>query len=1058
MGAHTRIVLGGWLVALSVSSCITVASHSGEPAQRFLDAVREAGYFDTALDYLDQMEKSPLAPVAFKQVLDYERGLTLIAQAGSEVDLRARERLLDSAEVALQRFVQKDPNHRLALSARNQLGALLYRRGQLRIDQARRKQNDATLLAEARRFFDDAGKLFTSAQEDLRARLAPINNRRYTPAEREEEELREQLRRDYLQAQLLAAQVLEERAETFAQDSPEYRQALDEAYRAYQEIEKKYRVLATGLYARLAMARCMKKQEKWKEAIGFYTELLNESSLDELRDLKNEAILGAMDCWLQPSQKLFLEAINQATKWQDQLRPHELRDPLVLQVRYKLALAYKLYADSLHEQDPKNRQIGDLRRKARSLAIEVARFDSPVQGLARQLVADIRGVDVPEQERPEPKTFDDALRAAREAYDQMHTAEFLVRTLPERIAQETDAQIKADVQQQLQQAQQEVASKRDEALLLYRKALELANKETPVELLSVARVSLAHLLYLKGDYYDAAVLGEFLAVKYPAQSVARDAAAIGLASLVQLYTSANETEQPAAAARVRAFAERIINQWPDQPVAADAWNALLPFIVQDGDFERARRGIESIPETSPQRGEVELKLGRALWAAYRQGMVQLRQWQIEGAPPGIDLKEKQAQLEQRKQQAEQILEAGVNRVRQGGQYNESLLLSALALAQLYADTQQPAKAVALLEEPQIGPLARVRAKDPLAEKPGVAEETYRTALRAYLGQLREGSMAQSIDKVQEMMGELRQSLANVPDGNQRLVATYVGLARDLKGQLEIASLEERRKLVSAFEVFLKQIVAESKDFQVLNWAAETFFNLAESFDDPRSAIAPVTANNLYKQAITAYQTLLRYASENPSFLPDPRWGTLLQTRLALSQRRVGDYPGAIQTFLDILSKNNMALSVQVEAARTYQQWAHLPGKSQMLVQAIMGDHPDPNAKTPTNIIWGWGKIGKMTAGRKEFEDVFFESRLALAQCRFDYARSLPSDKKDMQDRYIELAKQDLWFTYRLYPELGGEKWKPAYDALLKEIQKAQGTKTEGLLEFQRRLAQSKPAS
>jgi tetratricopeptide (TPR) repeat protein len=927
----------------------------------------------------------------------------------------------------------------------------------LKIEQSRKKQDDANLMIQARQFFDQAEKLFRDAQADLRSRLEPINNRRYTPAEREEEERRDQLRRDYLQAQLLAAQVLEERAETFPPGSPERQQALDQAFKAYEEIEKKYRTLAAGLYARLAMGRCRQKQERFKEALGFFTDLLSDVNTPELRGIKTETLLAAMDCWLHPSQNLYLEAINQATKWQQELRPHEMRDPQVLQVRYKLALGHKLYADYLKQQDPKNRQSADHLRTARNLAVEVSRFPSPVQEAARQLVADIRGVALEETQQVNVKTFDEALRAAKDAYDQMQTAEFLVKTLPERLAQETDPQLKAEVQQQLETARQDAQKKREQAIDLYRRALTLANAETPVESLSMARVSLAHLLYLQGDYLEAAVLGEFLAVKFPAQSVAREAAAIALASLVQLYVTADVNDKPFAARRVQQLAERIIRQWPDQPVAADAWNALIPFVVQGGDFDKALQGIQSIPESLPQRGEVELRLGRALWAAYKQGMAQLRQAEGQGsAGPGSGAP-KPEQLQAWKQQAEQILLAGVTRVRSGGRRDESLLLAALALSQLYIDTQQADRAVALLEDQDIGPLALLRAKDSLTDKPEIAEEIYRTALRAYLGSLISGQATNALEKAQSLMQEFKAALAAHPQGNQRLIANYLGLAREVKSQMELASFEEKKALLAGFELFLKQVVADSREFQVLYWAAETFYSLAESFDDPASAIAPQTANQLYRQAVDLFKKLLSEAEKDSNFLPDTRLKTSLEMRLALAQRRIGDFEGAVKTLLSILTKNNMALPVQVEAARTYQQWAQLPGRSEMYLKAMVGDYPDPQAKTPTNIIWGWGKIGKLTAGRKEFEDIFFESRLALAECRYRYALALAASNKQNSDRYLEMAKQDIWFTFRLYPELGGQKWLPKYDSLLKDIQKSLGQKVEGLAEFRRRLAESKPA-
>ncbi len=1039
--------LGAVLCVLSLWPAPFAAA--GEPADEFLQALRTEGYFDTALEFLAQMETSPLAPIAFKQVIPYERGLTLVSAASVELDTRIREQMLNDAEQALTAFIQKDPNHRMVPSARNQLGNLLYLRGNFKVELSKRN-NDAGLLTEARRFYDEGYQVFGKVQQELKAKLDVVNSRQYDASQREEEELRDQMRRDYLQAQLLAAQVLEERAETLAKGSPEYLQVLTDAEKQYQEIEKKYTRWAAGLYARMALGRCLQKRDKYAEALGFYTELLDAIDTPELRGLRTDTMELAMECWLHPDVKLYAEAISRGTAWQTSLRPYEARTPQALGILLNLAKAHQSYAEFLKQTNPKDRQINELLRTARNLAVEVSRYPSDAQDAARQFIADLRGVEVIAEERPQPKTFSDAKTAGKESLDQMQNATFLVDALPARLAQETDPQLKTELQAQLDEAQQNVTGKRDEAIDYYRLALALANKDTPLEDLNLVRMTLAHLLYLQGEFYDSALVAEFVTRKYPAQLAAREAAKIGLAAYVQLYSSAPEDARQFEANGLRELCDYIVKQWPDQPVAADAWNALIPFIVKEGDFARAQAGIATIPETAPQRGEVELKIGRALWGAYRQGMADLRKWERDGVPAGVDVAQTKTQLEEWKTQAQQILSAGLDRVRaNSAKIDASLMLAALSMAQVYVETQQAAKAVELLEDPSFGPLTLARAQNPVTQLPGLTEETYRTGLRAYLASLAGGGeTAQAMQKAKDLMAELKTSWANDPQGQQRLIATYLGLARDLKSQMEIASFDERKSLSQGFELFLSQVSKESDDFQVLNWAGETFYGLAESFDDT-STIAPVTANGLYKQALTVFQKIADLAAKQANFLPTPQYMSVIDLRIAMCNRRIGDYNAAINTFVKILTEKNMTLNVQVEAARTFQQWASAPGKHDLYQRAMLGYFPDKNASTPSNIIWGWGKIGKMTAGRKEFEAAFFESRYELARCRFEYARQIKDDAS--QKRYIELAKQDIWYTYRLYPQLGGQEWSGKYDALLKQIQQARGEKADGLAEFQRQL-------
>jgi hypothetical protein len=1033
----------GWLV------CATLAARGGEPAEQFLQALRERGYYETALEYLTQMETSPLAPIDFRRVIAYERAITLVSAAGAELDPTAREKLLDQAELSLNEFLTNATAHPLAQAARNQLGNLLYMRGVIKV-QLSKRNNDPALLNQARQFYDQAHGVFVESQKTLRERLSPINNRQYDVSQKAEIEARDQMRSDYLQAQLLAAQVLEDRAHTATAGTPEHLQMLQEADKQYLDIEEKYRTLIAAPLASLGRGRCHQGMGKLKEALGFYTELMGQPVSEDLRPIKTEALQRAMECWLDPSIKLYAEAVNRGTAWQQSLRPHELRDPLALTILYQLAVANKHYSELIKESNPRDRQVNDLLRTARGLAFEVSKHPSDAQEAARQLLADLRGVELDPQQRPDPKTFAEAQAAGNDALDQMQNAVFLVQALPERLANESDPEIKADLEKQLAEAQQHLVGKRQDAVGYYRQSLGLINADVALDDVNLVRTRLSHLLYLEENYLDAALLAEFVVRRYPAHAAAREAAKIALAGYVQLYTQAAADDRDFEIRHLKDLSNYIVGQWPDQPVAADAWNALIPFIVQDGDFERARQGLNRIPDTLPQRGEIELKLGRALWGAYRQGLAELRKWEREGAPAGADIGQKKTQLDAWKSQAEGILSAGVQRVRNAsGRVDASFVLATLSLAQTYIETQQTGKAVALLEDAQIGPLTLVRADHGATAASGTPEEIYRTCLRAYLGAMAAGdNAAESMNKAKAMMAELKARVAGDPTAEQRLIGVYIGLVRDLKSQMDIASDEERRSLSSGFEAFLSQVAKETNEFQILNWAAETFFNLAESLDDPAALAATPAAASLFQQALTIYERILAEAAKSPEYLPAPQYDLLLRMRVASISRRTGKYEAAMDTLVNILKQKNMLLNVQVEAARTYQMWAAFPGKHELYQRAMLGFYPDANAKPPANIVWGWGKIGQLTAGRKDFEPVFLEARYNLARCRYEYARR--SQDEEAKTRYLDLAKKDVWFTYNYSKELGGAEWRPKYDQLLKDIQKSRQEPATGLAEFEKK--------
>jgi hypothetical protein len=68
---------------------------------------------------------------------------------------------------------------------------------------------------------------------------------------------------------------------------------------------------------------------------------------------------------------------------------------------------------------------------------------------------------------------------------------------------------------------------------------------------------------------------------------------------------------------------------------------------------------------------------------------------------------------------------------------------------------------------------------------------------------------------------------------------------------------------------------------------------------------------------------------------------------------------------------------------------------------------------------------------KTFRDAFFEARLNIARCRYEAAM-----KKEGNARRDDLsnAKLGIQSLARIYPDYGGERWKPHFEGLVKDIQ------------------------
>src|SRR5262249_31450140 len=156
------------------------------------------------------------------------------------------------------------------------------------------------------------------------------------------------------------------------------------------------------------------------------------------------------------------------------------------------------------------------------------------QDAARKLLPELVGGEVETASRPEPKTFIEAKTAAKDAIDAMQTANLLVRTLPSRMSGSKPPE-REELKKQYDEAKEQAAKGPREALRCCRLAIKSADNETSLEDLNRVRYLLCYLLYNEGNYYDAIVVGDLLAKRYPDSQGARQCAKIVLASFVKLY-------------------------------------------------------------------------------------------------------------------------------------------------------------------------------------------------------------------------------------------------------------------------------------------------------------------------------------------------------------------------------------------------------------------------------------------------------------------------------------------------------------------------------------------
>ncbi len=1031
------------LLALLVPSLVLWASSSAsavEPAREFLAALRQRKYFDEALEYLDRIEKNPAAPIELKETLLYEKGVTLVEASREQRDPGLREQALNDAQKLLSQFVGQRPDHEKANAARSQLGNLIVERARVKVEEAKKVDDKTALQAEAVKLYEEAFQVFKSLQESVKTQLERIpkvlDRRDKQQAKMAEQRL--QLRADYLQTLLLAAAIREEVADAVPSDDPRRDKFLTEAADQYADIYTKYRSLLAGLYARMYQGRCNQKMGKFRDALGYFSELLDQPDEPEaFRNLKTRTMKLAMECWLDTSQKKYVEAIKRGEAWVKKARPTEDREPDWLYLRYMLAKAYKMQAeeagDGAGSADAKRS-----RSEARQLAQFVAKFTSDYQKDAQQLVAELGGPDRT-GEKLVPKTFAEAKNAGKEALDSIQPATLVVNRVPARIAAEKDPAAKAALQEQLDAAKETLATAQDDAMDYFRTALTLADSETPSDEIAVVRYFLCYLYYTKQQYYDAGVLGEFIAQRYPSTAGARPCAQIALASYLSLYDENQTEDKDFEVRRIVSIAEYTVNKWPDQPEAADALNALIRFSIDAGELDRAEMFLAKMPKSSPKLGEAQLKVGQAIW---RECLEKARTIQAaeEGEDPGAaDIAALKDALKSLQAKARDVLSTGFDATKGSGSVNGTLLLAGLSLAQAYVEAQtaeDAAEAIAVLEHEQAGPLTLVRAGHPGAQNEGYIQETLKTALRAYILALGSTGDADAvIAKSKQVMSELKAATGDTPEGKARLVNVYVGLASDLDARLADASDEAKDSLSKGFEAFLQQLSSSATELNVVNWVAETYERLGEGFDTKDQLTS--TANRYYEEAAKAFGKIV----DLPGVTPQLK--TQVQIRQAQIKVRQRQFDKALEVYEALLTESPVMLNVQVDAAKAYQLWAGMPNSEKLYERALLGARPDPATKK--NVIWGWRKIGDTTSRYPKFKEVFHEARYNQAICRLEFASSKQGAE---QAKWLKLAETEIMLLYRLYPDLGGEAWKAKYDAVLKRIQTAKGDQPLGLKKFQ----------
>lgn len=1040
-----RSLIVSRLPALLVLTLSAVTFHASpavakEPVERFLDRLRGLEMHDMSVMYLESLRSRPNLDPDLKAKLPYEEGVSLMAGARSTFDPPTKLKMLDQAVARFQEFIKANPKHPRVAMANTQTGNILVERAKVDLEKSKKPINAAqkdTLVSNSRKLFDDARKVFEEAEKQFEAKEKEYPKLIDQKTEPKLFEERAEVRQDYMQSRLFAASVLYEYAKTYDPKDPKFKELMTESAKRYESIADRWRQYVAGLYALMWAGRNWQEMGDRKKALALYGQLL---AMEPQGDTVVEALLAetlalSISCWIHPEEKLYDEALKQGEAWLGKTRNDKTAEGLG--VHWMLSEANFLKAGTIKANSEKKEELAQ-RKKLEIAALKhakiVASFENDYRKQAQERVANLSKVDMT---AGPPKTFADARERAQEAVENSQVFGNEIKDAKTEKEKVDLAKKKSDAEKQ--------------ALKLFQLALALKNQSeepVPIDLVNRIRHVMCYLNFQQQNYYDAAVIGEFLAQRYPSSPGAKQAAKIALACYVYTFNVPGNQTPQFDIGQMEKLSRLIVERWKGEPEADEALMKLADIYLNSGRIDEAIEALGQITEASPIRPLANTKAGHALWSQY------IRQSKsIEGPlPPEV------AKL---RTDAEAMMKKGIPEMRK--QVNAenppsmTLLTSEISLTQLYVETGRAPEAIKLLEMKPMG-LLEMAAHESTKGAGVLRGETYKSGLRAYVSVGRP-------DDAEKMMNALDKEYAG--EDAAKLTRIYVTLGKELERQLADLPEEkkaERKTLLGSFEKFLSRITQRSQGntYATLNWIAETFYALGKG-TEARGQPTP-DSKAYFGKAVDAYKKILAemekdkaFGPQNSAEAPNAREQNTVRLRVKLANctRRMGEFESSVATLKKIISENPTMLEAQLESAYTYQAWALVdPTKYK---EAISGVY-ETNTKTKKQdrVIWGWAHMStimqKSGARNPGLMHYFHEARFNLNRCRQLRSAGKPADEKKKD---LEGAENDILVIARLYPDLGGPDWAPLYKKLFSEIRTA--LSKQGTLEMEQ-AKMTKPAS
>lgn len=997
-------LLSGLLGLISVAA-LTGAAAGAAPRSEladFLATLRQRGYADFAVEYLELHKEDPTLPADVKETWDIEMSNSLwIAsmQIGNEQEA---ERKRQAAQKHLEAFLKDHPNHPALADAMTTWGTTALENGVVRINLAKISTAAAEKevhLKEARTLLKDAHARLTKAVEACQAlqkeakpavkedgadgaeepevkKKPAADNRKPTPAEEAAAELAFRLTVARFKVALTDYWFAQTCDDTQAEEKTA---RLKTATEVLKEIHKNYSGELPGWIAYYWEARILSETSKDEAAIENALEICDEVlavAPDVIK--KNEidpatlSLIGdamVLRFQLLAKSKQAEMAVDEAATWMK--NNASLQETLAYQ---GIALEWvKILSPNLDMiKDTRPRQMAQ--KNMITTLTRISKVPGPNQREAIQLLAKLN------------KQFSGGGKVQGDTFEQ----------------------VSAGAEAAL------IAEQWPNAIAGYKKALELLktwkgpaaekrkHEDQTRERLAQAQVQVAYALAKDNELAAATEAAEKIMRDSPKTSAAPAAASLCLQVLQKMATDPklDKVQQELMVKRLKEAAEHIINTWPNNPEADEARFVLGQVALIQKNGKLAVEMFTSVQPSSPRYSAAMLSVGRYAWRRYHEEM----------AKPE---KDRDANvLKRTSDSALKWLSAGAaaqrpkpGAAKQDEEQEKQQRQQATNLKLLLADVQMACgmKAEAMATYQEIVDAG-------LAAKGGQLDES---TMRALGTALKANITRGDLDKATQLSVELGKRAGDQPQTNALLFNVLRFLIQDLR-KAEGEEIDAK----------------ESNDSAAIEKAADRVNKSNKRTSELLAVIiqqkqhAPATLVFVGDMCIkvgmkaegqAVYKWILEEAARNPDFKAKAG-SSGIRIRAALVGLLVDEkkYQEALRQIDLLLQEHPKALDLLVQRGKILQAWAKT----------------DP--KRYDEAIGQWNSVRTMLAGVPKKPPEYYDAISNLAECLI--IKSQLEKKPDSANQAEKLLSGVMVLT----PDLNGPDTVARFKVLIKRAAKLQG--------------------